>query len=78
MYSAKRVHRLKMVILISLMLFLLSAPLYPLWRWGQEAINGATMAKIMVLQCSCTLIFGTVLSLCTRAKRHEIFAAAAT
>ena len=55
---------------------LLSAPLYPLYLWTQtDKMDGQTIAKIMGLQCSCTLLFGIVLTLCTKARRVEIFMA---
>lgn len=57
----------------------LTLPLYPLFHWSQSPnLDGATMAKIMGLQTSCTLLFGLVLTACTTAKRHEIFTASAT
>lgn len=66
-----------MSILIFTMLFLLSAPLVPLYGWSQEDIDGKVLAKMMGFQVCCTLAFGGVLALCTRAKKHEIFGACA-
>jgi len=40
-------------------------------------INGAVLAKIMGLIVACAFSFGLVLSVCTRAKKHEIFASCA-
>ncbi|KAK7707937.1 hypothetical protein SLS64_006759 [Diaporthe eres] len=40
-------------------------------------IDGKILAKMMGFQVACTLMFGGVLALCTRAKKHEIFGACA-
>lgn len=66
-----------MSILILTMLFLLSAPLVPLYEWSQAGIDGKVLAKMMGFQVGCTLLFGGVLALCTRAKKHEIYGACA-
>ena len=42
-----------------------------------EAVTGQTLAKMMGLIVSCALAFGVVLSVCTRAKKHEIFGSCA-
>ncbi|KAK3690188.1 hypothetical protein B0T22DRAFT_379341, partial [Podospora appendiculata] len=72
-FSHTRIHVLKMVILILLMLSLLCVPLYPLFIWTQGTVDGPVLAKIMGLMVSCTFLFGLVLSVCTRARKHEIF-----
>jgi hypothetical protein len=77
LYSARRIRIMKMCILIVLMLALLSGPLMPLYQWAQGIVDGIAMAKMMVLQVSCTLLFGVVLALCTKARKHEIFTACA-
>lgn len=77
MYSLARIHFLVMSLLILTMLFLFSAPLVPLYEWSQSGIDGKTLAKMMGFQVGCTLMFGGVLALCTRAKKHEIFGACA-
>lgn len=66
-----------MTLLIITMLVLLSAPLVPLYEWSQAGMNGIVLAKMMGFQVGCTLIFGGVLVLCTRAKKHEIYGACA-
>lgn len=66
-----------MTILIITMLLLFSAPLVPLYEWSQQTITGVVLAKLMGFQVGCTLIFGAVLGLCTRAKKHEIYGACA-
>jgi preprotein translocase subunit SecG len=89
LFSIARVHFLKMVILILLMLCLLCLPLVPLYSWTQggggqadgetdsAAVTGQTLAKIMGLIVACAFAFGVVLSVCTRAKKHEIFGSCA-
>ncbi|ROV96010.1 hypothetical protein VMCG_08013 [Cytospora schulzeri] len=77
LYSLPRIHCLVMTILIITMLVLFSAPLVPLYEWSQAGINGKVLAKMMGFQVGCTLIFGGVLALCTRAKKHEIYGACA-
>lgn len=75
-YSTYRIQIFKTSLLIVLLMALLSAPLYPLYRWTQtDPLDGRTIAMIMGLQCSCTLLFGTVLAACTKARRVEIFMA---
>ncbi|KAK3401496.1 hypothetical protein B0T20DRAFT_492207 [Sordaria brevicollis] len=97
-FSIARVHFLKMVILITLMLCLLCLPLVPLYSWTQggsggasggetdsdsdsdsdgPAVTGETLAKVMGLIVACAFAFGVVLSVCTRAKKHEIFGSCA-
>lgn len=66
-----------MILLIITMLFLFSAPLVPLYEWSQADITGTVLAKMMGFQVGCTLVFGGVLALCTRAKKHEIYGACA-
>ncbi|KAK3955217.1 hypothetical protein QBC32DRAFT_380493 [Pseudoneurospora amorphoporcata] len=90
LFSMARVHFLKMVILILLMLCLLCLPIIPLYSWTQggggdkadddahsAAVTGQTLAKIMGLIVACAFAFGVVLSICTRAKKHEIFGSCA-
>ncbi|KAF7562369.1 hypothetical protein G7046_g1783 [Stylonectria norvegica] len=74
-----RLRAFTMTIMIGMMMLLLTAPLYPLFYWSRvEKLDAKTMAAIMLLQTSCTCVFGVVLRLCTTAKRHEIFTASAT
>lgn len=77
LYSLVRVHFFVMSILIITMLLLLSVPLVPLYEWSQAGIDGKVLAKMMGFQAGCTLLFGGVLALCTRAKKHEIYGACA-
>ncbi|KAK1774852.1 hypothetical protein QBC45DRAFT_24718 [Copromyces sp. CBS 386.78] len=90
LFSMARVHFLKMVILILLMLCLLCLPIIPLYSWTQggggdkadddahsAAVTGQTLAKMMGLIVACAFAFGVVLSVCTRAKKHEIFGSCA-
>jgi hypothetical protein len=62
-----------------MILFLLIIPIYVLWRLagqlakGQASASAVTIGVLLVF----TLIFSAVLSLFTRARRHEILGAAA-
>ena len=62
-----------------MILFLLIIPIYVLWNLagqledGKESASAATIGVLLVF----TLVFSAVLSLFTRAKRHEILGAAA-
>jgi hypothetical protein len=61
-----------------MILALLIVPVYFLWHIAHTAIfTNATTAVIIGILLVFTLIFSGVLSLFTRAKRHEILAAAA-
>lgn len=65
-----------MAVLITLLMVLLSAPLYPLYRWTDtDKLDGRTIAMILGLQCSCALLFGAVLAMCTKARWVEIITA---
>lgn len=68
-----------MTLLIITMLLLFSGPLVPLYTWSRDpdGINEVILAKMMGFQVGCTLVFGGVLALCTRARKHEIFGACA-
>lgn len=76
-YSLKRIQCFVMVLLITTMLALFSVPLVPLYEWSQQDVSGVVLAKMMGFQIGCTLLFGGVLALCTRAKKHEIYGACA-
>lgn len=76
-YSLARIHFFVMAVVILTMLLLFSAPLVPLYEWSQAKIDGKLLAKMMGFQVGCTLLFGGVLAICTRAKKHEIFGACA-
>ena len=62
-----------------MILFLLIIPIYVLWHLagqlekGQASASAVTIGVLLVF----TLIFSAVLSLFTRARRHEILGAAA-
>ena len=62
-----------------MILALLIVPVYFLWHIARTAttFTNATTAVIIGILLVFTLIFSGVLSLFTRAKRHEILAAAA-
>ena len=84
-FSIARIHFLKMVILITLMLSLLCLPIIPLYNWAQpgggqtdeDSVSGRTLAKMLGLIVACAFAFGVVLSVRTRAKKHEIFGSCA-
>lgn len=79
LYSKNRIDALVTTIITLMILFLLIIPIYVLWHLAQQLENGkasASAATIGVLLVF-TLIFSAVLSLFTRARRHEILGAAA-
>jgi hypothetical protein len=79
LYSKNRIDALVTTIITLMILFLLIIPIYVLWHLAGELENGkasagaATIGVLLVF----TLIFSAVLSLFTRARRHEILGAAA-
>ena len=62
-----------------MILFLLIIPIYVLWHLARELENGKASASAVTIGVLLvfTLIFSAVLSLFTRARRHEILGAAA-
>jgi len=60
-----------------MILALLIVPVYILWKLTRVTESNTTTAVIIGVLLVFTLVFSGVLSLFTRAKRHEILAAAA-
>ena len=62
-----------------MILFLLIIPIYLLWNLAEQVEAGKASASAVTIGVLLvfTLIFSAVLSLFTRAKRHEILGAAA-
>jgi hypothetical protein len=58
-------------------LALLVIPIYALWDLTRKAETGAMVAAVIGILLVFTLVFSAVLTLFTRAQRHEILAAAA-
>ena len=79
LYSKNRIDALVTTIITLMILFLLIIPIYVLWNLagqledGKASASAVTIGVLLVF----TLIFSAVLSLFTRAKRHEILGAAA-
>ncbi|KAL9105913.1 MAG: hypothetical protein Q9227_008972 [Pyrenula ochraceoflavens] len=76
-YTRERIERLVVCIIVFMILVLLVVPIYVLYHLvNDEATNKAYALSIGVLLIF-TLAFSAMLSLFTRARRHEIFGAAA-
>lgn len=65
------------LIITAVILVLLIVPVYMLWHFTRVNPTGKVMAIIICILLVSTLLFSGALSLCTRAKRHEILASAA-
>jgi len=78
LYSRTRINMVVSLIITLVILALLIIPVYLLWHLTRsgEFTNATTAVMIGVLLVF-TLVFSGVLSLFTRAKRHEVLAAAA-
>ncbi|KAE8443151.1 hypothetical protein EG329_002320 [Mollisiaceae sp. DMI_Dod_QoI] len=78
LYSRTRINMVVSLIITTVILALLIIPVYLLWHLTRSGdFNTTTTAIIIGLLLVFTLIFSATLSLFTRAKRHEILAAAA-
>ena len=75
-YTRSRIDCLVIGIIVAILLVLLIVPIYILCRLLKERGDRADPVCIVVL-LSFTLAFSAILSLFTRARRHEILAAAA-
>jgi hypothetical protein len=75
LYSKNRIDALVTTIITLMILFLLIIPIYVLWHLenGRASASAVTIGVLLVF----TLMFSAVLSLFTRARRHEILGAAA-
>ncbi|KAL8775027.1 MAG: hypothetical protein Q9209_000506 [Squamulea sp. 1 TL-2023] len=76
-YTKQRVDRLVTLIISGIMLILLVVPTYALYRVTNMKEASATNATCIGILLVATLIFSAVLSLFTKAKRHEILGASA-
>ncbi|KAF1963711.1 hypothetical protein CC80DRAFT_397118 [Byssothecium circinans] len=76
-YSHAQITRLANCIITSMVLILLVVPIYTLYHLINDVHTERAYAICMGVLCVSTLAFSAVLSLFTRAKRHEILAAAA-
>jgi len=79
LFSRERINYVVSLIITIMILALLIIPVYLLWNLskGGDDMSNTTTAVIMGVLLVFTLVFSAVLSLFTRAKRHEILAAAA-
>jgi hypothetical protein len=79
LYSKNRIDALVTTIITLMILFLLIIPIYVLWDLAGQLQDGKTSASAVTIGVLLvfTLIFSAVLSLFTRARRHEILGAAA-
>jgi hypothetical protein len=79
LYSKNRIDALVTMIITLMILFLLIIPIYVLWHLARQVEIGSASASAVTIGVLLvfTLIFSAVLSLFTRARRHEILGAAA-
>ncbi|RFU34107.1 hypothetical protein B7463_g2216, partial [Scytalidium lignicola] len=77
LYSKSRIDAVVTCINALVILLLLVVPIYTLWHLSKEIDDATTTALTIGVLLICTLIFSAVLSLFTKARRHEILAAAA-
>lgn len=79
LYSKSRIDALVTTIITLMILFLLIIPIYVLWHLASQLESGKASASAVTIGVLLvfTLIFSAVLSLFTRARRHEILGAAA-
>lgn len=76
-YSRERINCLANTIITFMVLVLLIVPIYMLYHLINDINTGRAYAICMGILVVSTLAFSAVLCLFTRAKRHEILAAAA-
>lgn len=76
-YTRSRIDCLVICVITSMLLLLLVVPVYVLYHLVTELGNNRTDTICIGVLLVFTLVFSAVLSLFTRAKRHEILAAAA-
>ncbi|RDW91668.1 hypothetical protein BP5796_02833 [Coleophoma crateriformis] len=76
--ARERINCAVALIIVIMILSLLIVPVYLLWHLTKgNDVKNTTAALIIGILLMFTLVFSGVLSLFTRAKRHEVFAAAA-
>lgn len=76
-YTKSRVDRLVTLIISGIMLILLVVPTYALYRVTNIKGSSTSNATCIGILLVATLVFSAVLSLFTKAKRHEILGASA-
>jgi hypothetical protein len=77
LYSRSRIDFVVTLIITGMILALLIIPVYILWNLTRSIQSTKTVAIIIAVLLISTLVFSGVLSLFTRAKRHEVLASAA-
>lgn len=76
-YSKERINRFVTLIITCMILVLLVIPVYALYKSSSGPDNDSTNIRCIGILLVATLVFSAVLSLFTRAKRHEILGASA-
>lgn len=76
-YSKERINRFVTLVITCMILVLLVIPVYALYKSSSGPDNNSTNIRSIGILLVATLIFSAVLSLFTRAKRHEILGASA-
>jgi hypothetical protein len=76
-YTRSRINSLVLCIITTMILILLIVPVYILWNLVNKTADNHTDAVCIGVLLVFTLAFSAILSLFTRARRHEIFGAAA-
>lgn len=76
-YSRRRIKVVVTLIVLTLITVLLVLPIYVLWRLNHSSKTGSSIGVIMLVLLLFTLAFSLILMKFTRAKRHDILAAAA-
>lgn len=77
MYSRSRIKIVVTLIVLTIITALLVVPVYVLWDLTREKQSKSSISVIIVVLLLFTLVFSSILLKFTRAKRHEILAAAA-
>jgi hypothetical protein len=77
LYSRERIDFVVSLIITMVILALLIVPVYILWHLTRVTESTTVVAIIVGVLLVFTLVFSAVLSLFTRARRHEILASAA-
>jgi acyl-CoA synthetase (AMP-forming)/AMP-acid ligase II len=78
LYSRDRINFLVSMLITLIILGLLIIPVYFLWKISRQTnLTNNTTAIILSVLLVFTLVFSGVLSIFTRAKRHEVLAASA-
>ena len=77
LYSRSRIDFVVTLIITVMILALLVVPVYILWNLTRDFQSTRAVAIIIAVLLVSTLVFSAVLSLFTKAKRHEVLASAA-